>query len=226
MLKFFKKNNYFYFSSADKILKTPLNNAIMVETERNARRLLKSLQTCIKSKNKEKVFFLEILYFYYDLNKENREFFIKKLIDNLNTDLLCYRANKNSELEEIQKKKWDPLLLFVKKKYKLSFKVANSIMPFNQDPKNILKLHKILKNLGSKKFTTYYFITNFSNSNIITLNFLLNNINSNDVWDYLSLEETYNLSKWGYDEEAKSKLFEKKKYFDEIVNFKKLFNIQ
>ena len=53
--------------------------------------------------------------------------------------------------------------------------------------------------------------------------FFANNINSKHVWKCLSLEEDYNLKKWGQDKEAKEKLLEKKSYFNEIINLYLLF---
>ena len=42
----------------------------------------------------------------------------------------------------------------------------------------------------------------FSNSNIIALNFLANNIKSDYLWECIVLEETYSLKKWGKDKDA------------------------
>ena len=72
------------------------------------------------------------------------------------------------------------------------------------------------------KLTSFYFITNFSNSNIITLNFLSNNINSKNAWEVISLEEAYNLGKWGQDKEAKDNLLDKQQHFNEIIKFSQL----
>ena len=48
---------------------------------------------------------MKILYFHFDLKRQNINFFKKKIIENLNTDLLCYRANKDSEISGYSKKK-------------------------------------------------------------------------------------------------------------------------
>ena len=226
MLEIKKSNNHYYFTKADKILKTKLNSAISLKSKKTAIKLSKYLSLCYSCKDKEKKFFLEMLYFSYDLNKKNKEYFINKIISFLNSDCLCYRADANTEIEELQKKIWDPLINFVKHKYRLTFSVINGVMPIKQDPKNILILASFLKKLKSFDFTIYYFITNFSNSNIIALNFLSNNIISDHAWSCLNLEETYSLKKWGQDKEAKNKLSEKKKYFNEIVNFKILLKNQ
>ena len=54
----------------------------------------------------------------------------------MNTDLVCYRAEKNSELEKTQTRLWNPLIAFVEKKYKFIFKVTNSIIPVKQREAN------------------------------------------------------------------------------------------
>ena len=87
-------------------------------------------------------------------------------------------------------------------------------------------MKNILNILNKHKFTVYYFMNTFSNSNIITLNFLANNIESDYLWECIVLEETYNLKKWGKDKEAYRRLQDKKKDFEEIVYFYLLFDKQ
>ena len=106
-----KKTNYYFFLN-NKIFKTPIGNEIYIESYKVAIKLLKYLDLCLNKNNKERSFFLEILYFNYDLNKENKKNFIKKTINYLNTDLLFYRADKNTELEKIQKKKMGSFIIF------------------------------------------------------------------------------------------------------------------
>ena len=226
MLKVIKKNNYFFFLLNNQKLKTSLNNKIKVKDKIIANILKDKINLLIKNKEIQKSYFMKILYFHFDLNRQNINFFKKKIIENLNTDLLCYRANKDSEIAAIQKKKYDPLLNFVEKEYKLLFKVVNNIIPVNQDTYNISKLKNILNILNKHKFTAYYFMNDFSNSNIIALNFLANNIKSDYLWECIVLEETYSLKKWGKDKEAYRRLQDKKKDFEEIVYFYLLFDKQ
>ena len=226
MLTVIKKNNYFFFLLNNQKLKTSLNNKIKVKDKIIANILKDKINLLIKNKEIQKSYFMKILYFHFDLKRQNINFFKKKIIENLNTDLLCYRANKDSEIAAIQKKKHDPLLNFVEKEYKLLFKVVNNIMPVNQDTYNISKLKNILNILNKHKFTAYYFMNTFSNSNIIALNFLANNIESDYLWECIVLEETYSLKKWGKDKEAYRRLQDKKKDFEEIVYFYLLFDKQ
>jgi chaperone required for assembly of F1-ATPase len=226
MIKVIKRKNYYYFLKNNKILKTTFDNSIKVNNEKAAIELSKYLSSCLKSKKKVKKFFLRILFFSYDLDKNSKANLVDKILSYLSTDLVCYRAEKNSELETIQKKLWDPLIIFVENKYKLIFKTTNGIIPIQQESGNKKKLLKILKTLNNHDLTSFYYITNFSNSNIITLNFLANNINFKKAWKLLSLEEVFSLKKWGQDKEAIEKLLEKKNYFNEIINFNLLLKNQ
>ena len=222
MIKIIKKKNYYYFFKNNKPLTTTSSNKIKVKGEKEARELSKYLLLCLNSKSKVKNFFLQILFFSFDLNKKKKLDIIENIVSFLNTDLVCYRAEKNSELEKTQTRLWNPLIAFVEKKYKFIFKVTNSIIPVKQIEANKGKLLRILRKLNNHELTSFYFITNFSNSNIITLNFLSNNINSKNAWEVISLEEAYNLGKWGQDKEAKDKLLDKQKHFNEIIKFSQL----
>ena len=224
MIKILKKSNYYVFSVNESILKTNNNNDIKIDSQKKAAKLKAYLDLFVNKRNKGNFFFMKILFFNFDLNKKNRCFYEKKILEKLNTDLLCYRAEKGSELSELQKEMFDPLLIFVRKKFNLNFNTTNSIMPFSQDSVNITKLGKVLKNLKKTEFSTYFFISNFSNSNIIALNFLANNIKSDYIWDCISLDERYSFKKWGVDKEANNILLEKRKDFLEIIRFNLLFN--
>tara|TARA_S200000501_G_scaffold298526_1_gene285087 strand:- start:162 stop:866 length:705 start_codon:yes stop_codon:yes gene_type:complete len=226
ILKIKKKDNHYYFTRNHVELKTLNNNKIKIRDKKLAMRLLKYLTKCIKSKNKNKIFFLQILYFNFDLNNKNKKVLINKLINYLHTDLLCYRAEDNTELAKIQTRLWQPLINYAFKNYKIHLKSESGIMPIRQDSHNNIYLSKFLNKLNSIEFSTYFFITNFSNSNIIALNFMTNNIVSVKAWQCLSLEETYSQKKWGKDKEVQDKLLEKKKYFDEIINFNLLLTNQ
>ena len=223
MFTILKTNSYFLLLFNKKLFNTPMNNAVKIYDKKIAFSLKEYLNLNIKKKKKYK-YFEKILYFYFDLSIRNRTILEKKIIDNLDSDLLCYRADKYTELEKIQSKMFDPLVLFVKEKFMLDFQVENSVIPFKQDNKNVIVLNKILKKLDNLKFTTYYFINNLTNSNIIALNFLVNNIKLQHIWDCLSLDETYSFRKWGKDKDAIEMLNNKKKELDEIINFHLLFN--
>ena len=223
MFTILKTNSYFLLLFNKKLFNTPMNNAVKIYDKKIAFSLKEYLNLNIKKKKKYK-YFEKILYFYFDLSIKNRTILEKKIIDNLDSDLLCYRADKYTELEKIQSKMFDPLVIFVKEKFMLDFQVENSVIPFKQDNKNVIVLNKILKKLDNLKFTTYYFINNLTNSNIIALNFLVNNIKLQNIWNCLSLDETYSFRKWGKDKEAIEMLNNKKKELDEIINFYLLFN--
>ena len=223
MFTILKTNSYFLLLFNKKLFNTPMNNAVKIYDKKIAFSLKEYLNLNIKKKKKYK-YFEKILYFYFDLIIKNRTILEKKIIDNLDSDLLCYRADKYTELEKIQSKMFDPLVIFVKEKFMLDFQVENSVIPFKQDNKNVIVLNKILKKLDNLKFTTYYFINNLTNSNIIALNFLVNNIKLQNIWNCLSLDETYSFRKWGKDKDAIEMLNNKKKELDEIINFHLLFN--
>ena len=78
----------------NKPLTTPSNNKIKVKGEKEARELSKYLLLCLNSKSKVKNFFFKILFFRFDFNKKKKLDIIENIVSFLNTDLVCYRAEK------------------------------------------------------------------------------------------------------------------------------------
>ena len=78
MLKVIKKNNYFFFLLNNQKLKTSLNNKIKVKDKIIANILKDKINLLIKNKEIQKSYFMKILYFHFDLKRQNINFFKKK----------------------------------------------------------------------------------------------------------------------------------------------------
>ena len=111
-----KINKHFYFFLKGKILRSENGNRVKVINKKIAITLSTYLSRCYSGVNKEKKFFLQMLSFNYELNKKNKIIFIDKMISFLSTDLVCYRAEKGSEISEIQKKNMGSFARIYKKK--------------------------------------------------------------------------------------------------------------
>ena len=46
---------------------------------------------------------------------DNKNLYINDILDYIDTDLICYRAENPKELVELQKNKWDPIILLIEK---------------------------------------------------------------------------------------------------------------
>ena len=136
IIKNIGKNIFVYYKN-NKKLKTTKGNVIKVLGLDFAKKILNKLE---KEKNIRDSNFLKLFFFSSDLDVKQRCVIKKSIIKYLDTDLVCYRANKGTELEKMQSKYWDPYMVFCKSNFKLNYKKNYTIMPFTQDTSNKDKL--------------------------------------------------------------------------------------
>ena len=66
------------------------------------------------------------------------------ILDFIDTDLTCYRAEKPNDLVQWQSKNWDPILLKVENYINNKINVFKGIMPLKQDKEIHIKISKFL----------------------------------------------------------------------------------
>ena len=143
IIKDIGKNTFVYYRN-NKKLKTTKGNVIKVLGMDFAQKILNKIEKekTIKSSN-----FLKLLFFSSDLDVKQRYVIKKSIIKYLDTDLVCYRANKETELEKMQSKYWDPYIDFCERKFELNFKKNYTVMPLIQEISNTDKVVKLLDNM-------------------------------------------------------------------------------
>ena len=216
-------NNNFVYYKNNKQLKTTNGNVIRVSGLEFAKKVLNKIEKEKKIKDSN---FLKLFFYSSDLGLKQRRLTEENIINFLDTDLVCYRANKGTELEKIQKKFWDPYINFCEKKFKLNYKKNYSVMPLKQNISNKEKIVKILNNMDKYILTAFYFLVEITNSIIISLNILYKRVSINIVWKACNLEEVYNQIKWGADEDFNKKLLFKKNFFIDIIEYIKIIKIR
>ena len=142
----------------------------------------------------------------------------------IDTDTVCFRDEGNPKLLELQKKRWDNYLFFCNKNFYLDFHINYSIFFKKQKIDIHKKVKKILNKMTNYHLTTFYFLVKTTNSIIISLNILFNNIEVDLAWKDSNLEYEYNKNVWGEDSESKKNFLLKKSFFTDIINFISFFN--
>ena len=222
IIKEIEKNTFVYYKN-NKKLKTAKGNVITVLGLDFAQNILNKIE---KEENIKGSNFLKLFFFSSDLDVKQRCVIKKSIIKYLDTDLVCYRANKETELEKMQSKYWDPYIDFCKRKFELNFKKNYTVMPLIQEIANTDKVAKVLDNMDKYTLTAFFFLVEVTNSIIISLNILYKNVSYNLVWRDCNLEDEYNQLKWGTDEEFKKKLLYKKNFFIDIIDYIKIIKFR
>ena len=217
-----KKGKYL-LNINNKSLKTPDGNIIELPSIKLAKILLKDYESNFKSKPLNIVRPIKITNTAIDKIKPNNIFYINEITDNLNNDMICYFANSPLELVDLQNKEWLPLINYMESSYNIELIYTSKLFSINQKPDSLLKLKNILNEINIFKLSAIYTLSQITKSIIISLALVNNKISAKKAFENSNLEELYQISKWGKDEEAfdrlntiKVDIRNIKKYYDSV----------
>ena len=217
------KNGKYLLNINNKSLKTPDGNIIELPSIKLAKILLKDYESSFKSKLLNIVSPIKITNTAIDKIKPNNIFYINEITDNLNNDMICYFANSPVELVDLQNKDWIPLINYMKSSYNIELIYTSKLFSINQKPDSLLKLKNILNEINIFKLSAIYTLSQITKSIIISLALVNNKISAKKAFENSNLEELYQISKWGKDEEAfdrlntiKVDIRNIKKYYDSV----------
>ena len=217
------KNGKYLLNINNKSLKTPDGNIIELPSIKLAKILLKDYESSFKSKSLNIVSPIKITNTAIDKIKPNNIFYINEITDNLNNDMICYFANSPVELVDLQNKDWIPLINYMKSSYNIELIYTSKLFSINQKPDSLLKLKNILNEINIFKLSAIYTLSQITKSIIISLALVNNKISAKKAFENSNLEELYQISKWGKDEEAfdrlntiKVDIRNIKKYYDSV----------
>ena len=196
-----KKGKYL-LNINNKSLKTPDGNIIELPSMKLAKILLKDYESNFKSKPLNIVRPIKITNTAIDKIKPNNIFYINEITDNLNNDMICYFANSPLELVDLQNKEWLPLINYMESSYNIELIYTSKLFSINQKPDSLLKLKNILNEINIFKLSAIYTLSQITKSIIISLALVNNKISAKKAFENSNLEELYQISKWGKDEEA------------------------
>ena len=217
------KQGKYQLNINNKSLKTPDGNIIELPSMKLAKLLLKDYESSFNSKSLNIVRPIKITNTAIDKIKPNNIFYINEITNNLNNDMICYFANSPVELVDLQNKEWLPLINYMESSYNIELIYTSKLFSINQKPDSLLKLKNILNEINIFKLSAIYTLSQITKSIIISLALVNNKISAKKAFENSNLEELYQISKWGKDEEAfdrlntiKVDIRNIKKYYDSV----------
>ena len=218
-----EKNGKYLIKRNNKFIKTPGGNLIELPSMKLAKILLKEYESNLKTKNINLVSPIKITNTAIDKIKTMHNFYIDEITYNLNSDVICYFASFPEKLLNLQNKEWLPLIHYMKKSYNIELIYTSNLFAINQKSESLLKLKNILQEINIFKLSAFYTLSQITKSIIIPLALVNNKISVKKAFENSNLEELYQISKWGKDEEAFNRLNaikvdirNIKKYYDSV----------
>lgn len=126
------------------------------------------------------------------------------------SDLLCYRTSSPEILHKNQCELWDSEIEWFKSRFDISFIAKNDSLELFQTENTLAAISKIAENLDDLNLTIFVFLTTLAGSVILALAMMEGRLCTDEVFKRIRIEEDYNASIWGYDDEDLEKANAKK----------------
>ncbi|MCK5285053.1 MAG: ATP12 chaperone family protein [Alphaproteobacteria bacterium] len=212
-----------------KPVKTPYKALLLTKHDRLANALV-----CEWESQGEKIIpdtmpLTQLLSTQIDRVSEQRPAMTKSLLKYLDTDLICYYADKPSELVEVQRASWQPVQERFKERFGVSLKTTNSLQALSQPVSAHTGVAEYIDVLDSAHFTVVQLIAPLVGSIIIAIAFVEREITVEQTFAAMRIEEAYkakiyNEAKYGMDPAEQKKDDAVKVDLEASVRFLELVN--
>lgn len=140
------------------------------------------------------------------------------------SDQFCYRAEGPTPLVERQSEAWDALLNWARRRYDTDFVTCSGILHVAQPPETIRKLGHEVAILDRFRLAGLSPLVTIGGSLVAGLAVLEQAIPAEAAWEAVSLDERWQLEKWGSDAEAEAALDAKRCDFLAAARFLELLS--
>jgi len=128
-------------------------------------------------------------------------------------DLLCYRAEAPQELIARQAQAWDPILDWAQEALDARFVVVSGVMPVDQPMATLERVASALEPHEPFRLTGLHVMTTLTGSALLALAVARGFLSQEQAWTAAHVDEDYQISLWGEDEEASAKRKRREKDF-------------
>jgi len=139
-------------------------------------------------------------------------------------DLACYRSDSPPELVERQAHGWDALLGWARRRYDVDFVTTSGLLHVAQPQATIDRLAHAVGSLDPFRLAALSPLVTIGGSLIAALAVLENAIAPEAAWDPVSIDERWQLERWGSDPEAEHALDNRRRDFIGAARFLDLLN--
>ncbi|MFY7778226.1 MAG: ATP12 family chaperone protein [Elstera sp.] len=118
------------------------------------------------------------------------------------SDLLCYRSGDDATLAARQIIAWNPLLDWFAAAYGVTLAITEGLMPVAQDTAALAPLRAKLDGFSDAELTAFALLAPAAGSFVLALALLDGRLSAEEAYALSQLDESYQIEKWGEDEEA------------------------
>lgn len=118
------------------------------------------------------------------------------------SDLLCYRAEGPEDLIALQSDAWDPLLAWAAGSLGAPLRVTTGVVHVAQPPESLAVLQGLVRDQTKFQLAAFHDLVAISGSLVLALAVQRDLISAEEAWRRSRIDEDWQISLWGDDEEA------------------------
>ncbi len=118
------------------------------------------------------------------------------------SDLLCYRDDRDAALQAEQAAAWNPLLAWAEARHDIEFTLAQGVLPVDQPPATVAALRAALVAHDPFRLAALTPLVTIGGSLVAGLALAEKAFTADALWNAVSLDELYQERRWGADGEA------------------------
>lgn len=134
--------------------------------------------------------------------ESRRDEVVAEIASYIETDLLCYRDDKQAELQELQEARWQPVLDWADSALSIRLSVTGGVLPISQPPEAKRTLVVILEGMDPLALTAMLKLAPLFGSALLGLAVIHGRFSAEEAYDLSVLEDVWQEQKWGQDDEA------------------------
>ena len=127
---------------------------------------------------------------------------IEELLAYAATDLLCYRAEAPANLVERQQAQWQPLLDWLARRHGARLSVQSGVIPRDQPEAALSALGRYLARQPAFRLAGLVATAQTCGSLVIALALADRQVGPDEAFEAAELDATFQIERWGEDEEA------------------------
>lgn len=118
------------------------------------------------------------------------------------SDLLCYRAGDPPDLVARQAEAWDPILVWAYETFGADLVVTTGVIHVAQPSESLVSLHRKLGEMSAFQLSAFHDLVALSGSLVLALAVTEGQLGAEAGWSLSRIDEEWQISLWGEDEEA------------------------
>ncbi|MCW3798155.1 ATPase [Sphingomonas sp. BN140010] len=205
-------------------LRTPARALLLVPTERLAEQIAEEWRTSPEQVDPRAMPLTGLGNAALDRVAADKDAFAASLARYGESDLLTYRADSPAALVERQAAAWDPLLQWARRRFDVDFVVTSGVSFVPQAPNTVARLAHAVAALDPFRLAALSPLVTISGSLVAALAVLEGEVPPEEAWSAASVDEAWQLEKWGSDAEAEQALENRRQDFLAAARFLSLLD--